>query len=626
MGLLGLGGLVLGPLGNTTTRSAFSFSEPGSWTKTESQGKDKRFVPKAGVESVLVHPEPYVGTSAPAAAPSGGSKPHVAVIGAGWAGWAAAKSLLELGASVTLLDAADDPTGENPPKTATGKPMEAGIKGFWKDYPNIEALVASLGLKPSEIFTPCTNSSFYSPQGLEATAPVFGNSFKLPSPLGQIVASIRLFERLPFTDRASMAGLLYATLDFDRDAETFAKYDRMTAHELFHRFGLSKRLVDDFLRPTLLVGLFKPPEELSAAVTIELLYFYALAHQDSFDVKWIRRGTIAGSIFAPLAEQLRRQYKQDFTVKANARVSGMDVAKVSGSQSDVRVTRVRWTSKDSGDASTAVDGVVLAVGAKGMASVIKGSPQLAVHSPELSRAASMGSIDCISVRLWLNQIVPTRSPANVFSRFEALRGAGGTFFMLDQLQPDADLLWGGKGKGIGLGSMGRPAHRGSVVACDFYNSGALMALDDQSLVSLLIDQLLPAAVPAFRGVGVFESAVLRAPGAVSWFAPGSAAKRPPLEVSGVPNLVCAGDWVQMGKRETKAKGLCQERAFISGLEAANALSSQGLLRARTASGPPPQVKVLQIRGDEPQVMIGRMVNAGLMRALKTIGKDSWWAV
>jgi hypothetical protein len=54
----------------------------------------------------------------------------------------------------------------------------------------------------------------------------------------------------------------------------------MTAHELFIRCGISKRLVDDFIRPTLLVGLFKPPEELSAAVTMELLYYYALAHTD----------------------------------------------------------------------------------------------------------------------------------------------------------------------------------------------------------------------------------------------------------------------------------------------------------------------------------------------------------
>ena len=32
--------------------------------------------------------------------------------------------------------------------------------------------------------------------------------------------------------------------------------------------GVSERLVEDFLKPTLLVGLFKPPEELSAAATI----------------------------------------------------------------------------------------------------------------------------------------------------------------------------------------------------------------------------------------------------------------------------------------------------------------------------------------------------------------------
>ena len=60
----------------------------------------------------------------------------------------------------------------------------------------------------------------------------------------------------------------------------------------------------DFLKPTLLVGLFKPPEELSAAVAMELLYFYALAHQTSFDVRWIRSRSISELIIAPLARSL----------------------------------------------------------------------------------------------------------------------------------------------------------------------------------------------------------------------------------------------------------------------------------------------------------------------------------
>lgn len=50
-----------------------------------------------------------------------------------------------------------------------------------------------------------------------------------------------------------MPGLLYAMLDLNRSPEVFEGYDRMTAHELFIRMGLSKRLVDDFIRPTLLV-------------------------------------------------------------------------------------------------------------------------------------------------------------------------------------------------------------------------------------------------------------------------------------------------------------------------------------------------------------------------------------
>ena len=106
----------------------------------------------------------------------------------------------------------------------------------------------------------------------------------------------------------TLAGLLYAMLDYDRDEKTYAAYDRMTAHELFLRMGLSKRLVDDFITPTLLVGLFKPPEELSAALVMDLLYFYAFAHQTSFDVRWMRKGTIASSIIKPLVEKLEQEY------------------------------------------------------------------------------------------------------------------------------------------------------------------------------------------------------------------------------------------------------------------------------------------------------------------------------
>ena len=98
----------------------------------------------------------------------------------------------------------------------SNKPVEAGFRGFWKDYPNIYALCDQLSLQQNEVFTPYTNSSFYSPDGLEATAPVFAESKypTLPSPLGQVLATIPYFERLPIQDRASMVGLLLATIDW----------------------------------------------------------------------------------------------------------------------------------------------------------------------------------------------------------------------------------------------------------------------------------------------------------------------------------------------------------------------------------------------------------------------------
>jgi hypothetical protein len=401
--------------------------------------------------------------------------PHVVVVGGGWGGMGAAKAACEAGCKVTLLDALPDPTGRTPFLSASGKPVEAGTRGFWKDYPNIEAMMGELGLSEDEVFTPFLNSSFYSPFGLEATAPVFSEGVQLadfakklddlplpvpgplksfleqasgdvvvpqlPSPLGQVLATFPLFERIPLADRASMAGLLLATLDcMGGDEATQMAYDRMNAHDLFIRFRLSERLVEDFIKPTLLVGLFKPPEELSALVVMELLYYYALAHQDSFDVRWIRRGTVADSLVAPLAEKLLAKDEDgtpdfDFTVLGGCFVTEVETSSSSSSSSGATApagpsvaTSVSYvTTGEDGERTTrkieGVDGVVLALGSKGMKAVVGASPGLATY-PEFSRAASLNSIDVISTRLWLDTTVPTRTPANVFSRFPQLRGAG----------------------------------------------------------------------------------------------------------------------------------------------------------------------------------------------------------
>jgi len=430
----------------------------------------------------------------------------------------------------------------------------------------------------------------------------------LPSPLGQVLATVPYFERLPLADRASMVGLLVATIDcLGGDEETQQQYDRMSAHELFLRFKLSERLVSDFIKPTLLVGLFKPPEELSALVVMELLYYYALAHQDSFDVRWIKNGTVSDSLIQPMAERLVKDEEVGLQVLGGCRVKDISLKKREDGKS--HASKLTYLDTRSGEMEEIdhIDGVVLALGCQGMQSVVSSSPDLAVL-PEFSRAASLKGIDVISCRLYFDRQVDTRSPANVFSRFSELRGAGGTFFMLDQLQEDSLAeLWGKEGEGADVASLG------SVVACDFYNAGGLMSLQDEDIVNILVEDLLPSAVPKFADAKLVDSWVGKYAGVVSWFSPGSYALRPPLEGAGnqvLPNVKCAGDWVRMGEREHGAKGLCQERAFVSGFEAANSL-----MRDTAESDEFRAHEVIAVREDEMAVKLGMEVNRKVMSFL-----------
>ena len=536
----------------------------------------------------------------------GNAQSHVVVVWAGWAGWGAAKALCEACVRVTLIDGMADPTGSMPTTTASGKPFEAGTLGFWKDYPNINALTAELGL--SNVFTEFTTSAFWSPEGLEATAPVFGNAAPLPSPLGQAFATVSNFKRLPVQDRLSIAGLLYAILDLNRSDAVYRKYDAISALTLFQQLRISDRMINDFLRPILLVGLFKPPEELSAAVTMELLYYYALAHQDSFDVRWIKGKSIAEQLLAPLSQRLRSQHHLDV-------LGGTLASRLNVSSSGTTVNSVETVSVATGHSAVIndVDAVVLAVGAKGMGALMANSPDCAALTPELVRAGSLDAIDVVSVRLWLDRTVSVADPANVFSRFGALKGAGATFFMLDQLQRETEQeLW-----------VDQPV-QGSVIASDFYNASAIAALSDQEIVECLMQDLLPMAQPAFRGAVVVDQEVRRYPRSVSLFSPGSFSQRPPLETS-LSTLVCAGDWVRMGDREHGAKGLCQERAYVCGLEAGNSLLRRGILKGTiTSSGQ--QHAVLPIRADEPQVVLGRALNKLVMDPLESLGIHWPWLV
>jgi hypothetical protein len=213
--------------------------------------------------------------------------------------------------------------------------------------------------------------------------------------------------------------------------------------------------------------------------------------------------------------------------------------------------------------------------------------------------------------LWLDRYVPIAYPANVFSRFESLKGAGGTFFMLDQLQNESErALWG------------HDQPQGSVIASDFYNASGIAVMNDQEIIDRLMHDLLPIAHPEFRNAKVVDYEVRRYLDSVSHFSPGSFSKRPPLETS-VETIVCAGDWVRMGEREHGAKGLCQERAYVCGLEAGNSLIRRKIVKGSNQSKPI-QHLVVPIRADEPQVVLGRVLNKFVMDQIDAFGLTLPW--
>ena len=72
--------------------------------------------------------------------------------------------------------------------------------------------------------------------------------------------------------------------------------------------------------------------------------------------------------------------------------------------------------------------------------------------------------------------------------------------------------------------------------------------------------------------------------------------------------------MRLGEREHGAKGLCQERALVTGFEAANNLAMRGLLKGRNRIHP-----VAKIRPDELQVTAGKSVTKILKGLLESRG-------
>lgn len=482
-------------------------------------------------------------------------KPKVVVVGAGWAGLGATYHLAKQGYDVTLLEAGAHPGGLVAGwQTEQGRPVEAGIHGFWYPYQNIFSLVDELDLQP---FTPFTRSAQYSPAGLEVESPIFQDMPPLPTPLGTFLYT--QFYRLPLSDRLSALPLLYAVLDFDNSHDAWTRYDPMTARELFKSFGVSKRLYKEAFEPMLLVGLFAPGEQCSAAAALGMLYYFILAHQPDFDVVWCR-GTVGEKIFRPWIEQIETSGGQ---VLSNRRVT--DIVSTGDTVSAVMCGNERFDT----------DAVIFSVGITGMKKIVEGSPALSSRE-EFRNLRNLGGIDVLAIRLWFDRLVTVPRPSNACFGFDET--TGWTFFDLNALHDEYREV------------------SGSVIEVDFYHANQLLPLSDEELVAIA-HQRLTQCIPGFQHAKVMDRSVIRLSQAVSHFSPGSYQYMLPGTTS-FDNVFMSGDWIV-----TRHGSWSQEKAYVTGLEAANrviALLKQGAI-----------APMIPIAPDEPHIQLGRQVNRQL---------------
>ena len=127
----------------------------------------------------------------------------------------------------------------------------------------------------------------------------------------------------------------------------------------------------------------------------------------------------------------------------------------------------------------------------------------------------------------------------------------------------------------------------------------LMPLSDEEIVAR-VKQNPQACVPGFAAAQVVDSRVIRASRAVTKFSPGSYKNMPTQETS-IPNVVMSGDWVKDVPHG--ANGLSQERAYVTGLRAAN------MVIQKLGVGRP--CEILDVEEDEEHIKLAKELNRNL---------------
>jgi hydroxysqualene dehydroxylase len=186
---------------------------------------------------------------------------HVAVIGAGWAGCAAAVELIRGGHSVTLFEATRTLGGRARRVEFDGKLLDNGQHILLGAYSESLRLLRLVGINPGDALLRLPLQMCYPPDsdGMQFIAA------RLPAPL-HLLGALWRADGLTRDDKLALARFSTTARWMDWRLDT----DCPVA-ELLERFDQTARLIQLMWRPLCLAALNTPPERASAQVFLNVL-------------------------------------------------------------------------------------------------------------------------------------------------------------------------------------------------------------------------------------------------------------------------------------------------------------------------------------------------------------------
>jgi len=219
--------------------------------------------------------------------------------------------------------------------------------------------------------------------------------------------------------------------------------------------------------------------------------------------------------------------------------------------------------------------------------MVRFSPPLAEWS-DFRKFANLRGTSVLATRLFLDRTVPTPYTANACWGFD--KGVGMTVFDIKELH------------GENFSEM----ISGSVLEVDYYHADTLLVMSDEDIVKKVKTDLdtmfgIPCATAQ-----VLDAAIVRLPNAVNWYFPGSYQDMPNIKSESLQNVYFAGDLVK-----TRHGSWSQEKAFVTGIEAANSIK-----------GLPLHHGIIPLPKDELHVAFGRSIVSTFQKLLTQNGKNS----